>query len=200
MFPLAFNPTNPAGPNDQPGTRPAPDSSLASRRFQQQLVERYQRGHLSLAQVHAQLAAATFQLLYRSQATTLPTPEQLREIVQRARQANAAAQITGLLLYCEGQFMQVLEGPQEIVEHLFARISQDPRHRQVAVVSKGLLPSRQFAEWSMDFGFADAGELEAVLVAIGQEHRQAETTVSSRQLQALLSSFVGTSLAARGKA
>ena len=190
MFPLALTPTNPvAGTNDQPAPRPTQDYSRASKHFHRQLVERYQRGHLSLAQVQAKLAAATFQLLYRSQATTPPTPEQLQELVQRARQANAAAHITGLLLYCDGQFVQVLEGPLETVRSLFARISQDPRHQQVAVVSKGLVPRRQFAEWSMDFGFADARELEAVLATIGQEHEQAECTLSSQHLQALLSSF-----------
>jgi len=58
-----------------------------------------------------------------------------------------------------------------------------------------LLPRRQFAEWSMDFGFADA----SVLDAIRQENHRAEWTLSSRQRQALLSSFAGTKCRSIGK-
>lgn len=191
MFPFDFTPPNPeSGSADQPATWPLQGCSAASRHFQQQLAERYQRGQLSLAQVHAKLAAATFQLVYRSQATSPPTPEQLQQLVQRARQANTAAHITGLLLYCDGQYIQVLEGPHEAVQRLFVRINHDPRHQQVVVVSQGHLPVPQFAGWRMAFGFADALEPEAVLAAIGQACARAELNLSSQQLQELLGSFV----------
>ncbi len=194
MFPLASPLRHLAvavpAPNEVPPL--AQRWSSGSLRFRQQLAERYARGMLSLAQVHQKLFTATFQLLYRSQATTPLTPEQLQELVQRARRTNAAAQITGLLLYGNGHFVQLLEGPAEQVQDLFARISQDPRHRQVGVVRMGLLPGRQFAEWSMDFGLADDGELATVLAAIGQEYTQAGETVSSAQLKKLLAAFVNT--------
>lgn len=82
-----------------------------------------------------------------------------------------------------------MEGPAEKVQQLFARISQDPRHRQVSV---GRLPNRPFAEWSRNFGFVDTREPETVLAAIGQEYSQAEETRSSDQLQKLLDAFVST--------
>jgi hypothetical protein len=192
MFPLDSPLRHPAVATSDPAPAPPLTQrwSPASLRFRQQLTERYERGHLSLTQVHQKLSTATFQLLYRSQATTPLTPEQLHELVQRARRANAAAQITGLLLYADGHFVQLLEGPADKVQELYARISRDPRHQQIGLVSMGLLPSRQFAEWSMDFGFVDAGELETVLAAIGQEYSQAEEMISSNQLQRLLDTFV----------
>ena len=47
----------------------------------------------------------------------------------------------------------------------------------MAVVSEGLLPARQFAEWSM--GFADAREPEKVLVTIQEPLPRPDVTVSN---------------------
>ena len=85
--------------------------------------------------------------------------------------------------------MQVLEGARDTVRAHCAKISQDPRHLHVAVLSEGLLPARQFTEWSMDFSFAEAREPEKVLTTIQEPLPRPDVTVSNPQLQALLHSF-----------
>ncbi len=47
--------------------------------------------------------------------------------------------------------MQVLEGPKEAVETLYARIEQDPRHKDVHIVYAQECSAPAFETWSMGF-------------------------------------------------
>lgn len=178
-------------PSELPGDREEgqpPRNLLVATYYPAHLAERYLQGELTIKQLADLLEASIYQILYRSQATAQLSNSQLLELLQRARRANAEQQITGLLLYSEGQFVQLLEGPPAAVKNLYARIARDPRHNRVELVREALVPARQFAEWSMDFGFADAVEVEQVLAAI-QQQLPAATSVASPQLQALLCSM-----------
>lgn len=96
-----------------------------------------------------------FFLVYVSAAETWFSPTELHSLLQVCRARNAAAGITGLLLYKDGNFMQALEGEEAAVRRLQTWISGDRRHRGVVVVDTGHTPARQFAQWSM--GFFDLG-------------------------------------------
>ena len=96
-----------------------------------------------------------FFLVYVSAAVTWFSDAELRVLLARSRAANAAAGITGMLLYKDGNFMQVLEGEESAVLALQERIAADPRHRGMVTIDSGPLAARQFADWSM--GFADLG-------------------------------------------
>ena len=69
----------------------------------------------------------------------------LRALVQRARESNAAAGITGCLVFDGRQIVQVLEGEQAAVEALFGRIQRDPRHECVRLLWQGGAHRREFA-------------------------------------------------------
>lgn len=163
----------------------------ASHRYAQQQLARHQRGDISFDQLVALLGTNVYQILYRSQATYRPSEAQLQEMLVLARLHNARQQITGLLLYSEGLFVQVIEGPEEAIRALYARIQRDPRHTQVETVSEGLLPRRQFAEWSMDFGLAEDPEVERVLDAIETQRPLPALSIVNARLQALLQAFIG---------
>jgi hypothetical protein len=75
----------------------------------------------------------------------------LVELLAVARNANAERGVTGLLLYREGCFYQVLEGNEFAVNKTFNDIERDPRHHAVRVLFKGESESREFAEWQMGF-------------------------------------------------
>jgi len=51
------------------------------------------------------------QLIYVSAATNRFNPAELRELLRLARLKNQQLDVTGMLLYHEGSFLQVLEGP-----------------------------------------------------------------------------------------
>lgn len=73
----------------------------------------------------------------------------LRTLVNRAREANAAAGITGCLVFNGHQIVQVLEGERQAVEALFARIQSDPRHERIRMLWQGRAHRREFADRPM---------------------------------------------------
>lgn len=90
-------------------------------------------------------------LIYVSTSVKLLSDEELLEILKVSREKNAAVNITGLLLYKGGNFMQVLEGPDEAVEALYKKIEADPRHKDLIVLSREQISTRQFPAWEMAF-------------------------------------------------
>lgn len=92
-------------------------------------------------------------LLYRSDSSLTGSPEaierQVEAIVDASLAANAAAELTGALLFESGTFMQVLEGPIDAVEATFERICGDLRHRRVRLLEFAVAEGRIFAEWGM---------------------------------------------------
>lgn len=95
------------------------------------------------------------QLLYVSSAVTLPAEADLDQILQEARAWNTPRDITGILLYAEGTYFQVLEGDDAEVEKLFKMINGDPRHQGVIVLLRRQITERDFPGWSMGFHRAD---------------------------------------------
>lgn len=75
----------------------------------------------------------------------------IRSILATSRENNARDGITGGLLFSEGCFAQVLEGPLDAVESAFERIQCDERHSEVTVLQSGPIATRDFPNWSMAF-------------------------------------------------
>jgi hypothetical protein len=98
-------------------------------------------------------------LIYVSSSVKLLTNDELLEILKVSRENNHAKEITGLLLYKGGNFMQVLEGDEEIVRALYQKIAQDPRHKDVSLISEEQIQKRQFAAWEMAFTNLDSPEI-----------------------------------------
>lgn len=113
-----------------------------------------------------------FQLVYVSSAIQPFSKADLVELLSKSRAKNQRLGITGMLLYKDGNFMQVLEGEDVVVRGLFDTIECDPRHHGTIVLLEQTLPQhdnsgaeRTFANWSMGFrNFADADtrQLEGV--------------------------------------
>jgi len=91
------------------------------------------------------------QIIYSSASTKLFTHEDLVELLRAARQTNAAADVTGMLLYHAGCFLQVLEGPDEHVETIYAKVLKDPRHTNQLLLVREAIEERAFEHWSMGF-------------------------------------------------
>jgi len=90
-------------------------------------------------------------LIYGSSTHRPMTEADLVEILKISRVNNRADNITGMLLYGGGNFLQVLEGPKAAVENRFAIIEQDERHRHIMVYSRTPISAREFPEWEMGF-------------------------------------------------
>ena len=90
-------------------------------------------------------------LTYLSTATDAFGERELRDLLDASRSRNHAADLTGMLLYVGGHFIQTLEGPDHVVDETFARIEKDPRHRDVFTALREEIESRTFPDWSMGF-------------------------------------------------
>ncbi len=124
-------------------TAPAPGPGEQLAAYLQQLPEQPE-----LPQPHE---PGVYHLLYCSQAVHVFGEEQLADLLEHSLACNAQHDITGLLCYSNGHFVQVLEGEAIDVEDLFARIMRDRRHHQVHVLSRGIGPARRFDDWRMAF-------------------------------------------------
>ena len=91
------------------------------------------------------------QVVYSSAALAPFTETQLSELLVRARKNNERLGVSGMLLYHDGSFLQVLEGEGSILETLFAVIGCDKRHHRMVTLLKREVKERHFADWCMGF-------------------------------------------------
>ncbi|NMG39552.1 BLUF domain protein [Chelativorans sp. ZYF759] len=94
---------------------------------------------------------SVYQLLYVSGASGAVTEAEIEQILSSSRRNNAALGVTGMLLYSDGAFIQVLEGDEKTVKALARRISHDRRHRNYMVLCEQFAEERAFADWQMGF-------------------------------------------------
>lgn len=99
------------------------------------------------------------QFIYTSSAVRQFSDQELGLLLEGAATFNKIHDISGLLLYASGTFMQVLEGAPEVVDELMRRIKVDARHRDVNVLVRNLRTSRDFSRWHM--GFRRMGKRDA---------------------------------------
>lgn len=96
--------------------------------------------------------------VYASKASPKFRERELPVLLAKARDTNLRRAVTGMLLYIEGSFFQVLEGPQRAVDELYASISEDERHIRVTRIIREPIFERDFGEWTM--GYASLGVTE----------------------------------------
>jgi Sensors of blue-light using FAD len=96
---------------------------------------------------------SVMRLIYRSENAMTVTGSRLlvhyHDIVATARRNNAKAEIDGFLMFDRTWFHQILEGPENRIDTLFARIKADPRHTNIECLSRETITERYFSEWSM---------------------------------------------------
>lgn len=92
-----------------------------------------------------------FFIIYASSATQTFTRPELLALLAKARETNTRLGITGMLLYKDGNFIQVLEGEEAAVRTLYAKITHDRRHSGLITLLQGRETERQFPTWSMGF-------------------------------------------------
>jgi hypothetical protein len=101
-------------------------------------------------------------LTYASRSTEFFHEHEIPDLLQQVRVANAKQEITGMLLYIRGSFLQVLEGQPAVVDAVFNKIGDDNRHTQLVLLARESIPERAFEGWTMMHKTLDpveAGEL-----------------------------------------
>ena len=90
-------------------------------------------------------------LLYVSGATRPMSDADLDDILRASRANNGRLGVTGMLLWADGAFIQVLEGDAATIARLLDRIRRDERHRNVMVILEQRVDRRVFGAWEMGY-------------------------------------------------
>ncbi|WP_159780688.1 BLUF domain-containing protein [Flavobacterium sp. 9AF] len=92
-----------------------------------------------------------YRIIYLSSATTKFTNEEINKILEKSKSNNQSKGITGLLLYSDGNILQIIEGKKQEIKDLFHKISLDSRHRNIIKVFEGKVSNRIYPNWRMAF-------------------------------------------------
>lgn len=128
-------------------------------------------------------------LLYTSRLVQSESdPAEPTTIAEESARRNTMQGITGSLLFVDGQFIQLLEGPTDRVEETFERICRDFRHRDVQLIDMVGARDRLFPEW----GMVCIGKSEQVRIAMREEIEDVRflagvnASQAAKQMRALL--------------
>jgi len=100
--------------------------------------------------------------VYSSAGTIEFSHDDIIELLEKARDNNAKLDITGMLLYDNGSFFQVLEGRHDTVTLLLKAIQQDDRHNHVVKIIYENIDNRDFSEWTMGYSDVTKDELRKI--------------------------------------
>jgi hypothetical protein len=89
------------------------------------------------------------QVVYVSSSIDLDITKFVDESLPKIQAANNQLGITGVLLFSEGTFLQVIEGEPQAVNDLYGSIIRDGRHKQVIKLLERDAGQRSFPDWAM---------------------------------------------------
>ena len=107
---------------------------------------------------------ALHEIVYVSLASEEMTMQQLDALLAQSRLKNEKSQVTGVLVYHQREFLQLLEGEADAVNALFEQIEVDQRHQQVCKLWDGPISERSYTRWSM--AFVDQSLIESMPQAV----------------------------------
>lgn len=130
------------------------------------------------------------QIIYISETPTPLSLPEVEAILEVSRKNNRHDGISGMLLYADNVFIQVIEGEESLVTALYQKVSKDPRHTAVTLVSDQAIKQRSFRNWSMGFSQISDPEILAEL-GLNDFFSGSEWVNSSRcdKIQELLKTF-----------
>ena len=89
------------------------------------------------------------QLTYVSNRTSICTDAEIENILASCKKNNPTLKITGVLLYSNKKFIQMVEGDAELITSLFDKIKLDNRHSNCTLISLGAIKEKTFPSWHM---------------------------------------------------
>jgi len=133
-----------------------------------------------------------FSLTYLSSAIPELNKSELLLMLKEGRRRNETAGITGILIYRDGDILQVLEGEESAVRDTFQRISADRRHARIFVAIQEPIAERQFHEWTMAFRDLSLhpSMLEGFNDLLNCRHPENELHMPASKIRIFLRSFV----------
>ncbi len=79
------------------------------------------------------------------------SPDEIKELLITTRHTNNRNDISGILLYADGNFFQVMEGKKEVIDTIFQKIKKDYRHDNLIKIFDRETCTRSFSEYHSSF-------------------------------------------------
>lgn len=111
------------------------------------------------------MVSSTHQIVYLSRASQRFSEQALAKLERDAATNNSRDGITGLLVYDGIRFLQAIEGPEHVLRRTMKRISADPRHNAIDVVTDRQVDAPQLGEWGMVLRRAEPGTCSRRFIA-----------------------------------
>jgi RecJ-like exonuclease len=92
-----------------------------------------------------------FAICYVSTAASGISDDEIEDLLKLSSTNNNRDQITGILLFSNGNFFQVLEGEKQVITEVFEKIKQDRRHRNLISIFKKEIENYQFTTYEEEF-------------------------------------------------
>lgn len=108
-----------------------------------------------------------YQIIYSSQAVAPMSLADLEKILVDARSGNERRGVTGALVYVDGVFLQILEGPEDTVKSLVSSIAKDTRHSSFHVFHEAEIDQPMFSSWKMAYLNPTPGQMAVWLGMAG---------------------------------
>ena len=89
------------------------------------------------------------QLVYVSNRKPNCSAEEIDKIIESCKRNNPPLNITGVLLYSEKKFIQLVEGDAKLIMNLYDKIKKDPRHSNAIMISYNPITEKSFPSWHM---------------------------------------------------
>ena len=113
---------------------------------------------------------ALHHIIYMSHAQEAMSDNELAVLLQQARRNNEQQGITGVLVYGDNQFLQVMEGESAVITQLYDHIARDSRHDRLIKMADKYIEQRSFADWSMAFHALPAEQFAHLAGYVAPEH------------------------------
>jgi len=90
-------------------------------------------------------------ICYVSNASDTLSEEEIQKMLSEFEKKNEKKDITGILLYSERNFFQVIEGEKNYVNDLFEKIKVDKRHKNLMTIFKKDITKSEHDGYKSDF-------------------------------------------------
>jgi hypothetical protein len=101
-------------------------------------------------------------IVYVSFSNKPLSEQEILDLLTEIREKNRKKMVTGLLLYNNQAFIQVIEGTEHSINSLFNNIKKDPRHGNIVKLLEEEIDARAFPDWSMGFSMISKKESDEI--------------------------------------
>lgn len=89
-------------------------------------------------------------MLYTSRASHSLEADDIFRIVTVSARNNPARAVTGFLVFGNGNFVQLVEGPAMALDQLLVELRVDARHNGLEILDRASIAERSFPAWRME--------------------------------------------------